>query len=59
MTEPIKVEGLDTFLRQLRKLDSDLPKGMRIALNAAACGGTLLPVGSAGMAAPLATIQAS
>lgn len=29
----IRVEGLDEFRRGLRKLDSDLPKGLRVALN--------------------------
>ena len=36
MTEAIKVEGLREFSRRLRAMDRDLPKGLRIALNAAA-----------------------
>lgn len=34
--EPIKIEGLAEFTRNLRKLDSDLPKTVRVALNSAA-----------------------
>ncbi|GLI00305.1 HK97 gp10 family phage protein [Phytohabitans aurantiacus] len=33
MAEPIKIEGLAEFQRNLRKLDSDLPKALRIAFN--------------------------
>lgn len=36
MIEPIQVEGLTQFNRALKKLDSDAPKGLRVALNAAA-----------------------
>ena len=36
MADAIKVEGLAEFQRNLKKLDSDLPKGLRIALNDAA-----------------------
>lgn len=31
--EPIRVEGLADLSRSLRKLDSDLPKALRVALN--------------------------
>lgn len=31
--EPIKVEGLAQFRRDLKKLDADLPKALRVALN--------------------------
>lgn len=31
--EPIKVEGLADFSRNLRKLDNDLPKALRVAHN--------------------------
>lgn len=34
--EPIKVEGLADFSRNLRKLDSDLPKVLRLAHNQSA-----------------------
>ena len=34
--EPIKIEGLREFRRNLRNLDSNLPKGLRLAGNAAA-----------------------
>jgi hypothetical protein len=34
--EPIKIEGLAEFNRNLRKLDSDLPKALRLAHNEAA-----------------------
>lgn len=34
--EPIKIEGLREFSRSLRKLDKDLPKGLRLAGNTAA-----------------------
>lgn len=36
MTDPIKVTGLAEFRRNLKKLDTDLPKALRIALNGAA-----------------------
>lgn len=34
--DPIKVEGLREFVRDLKKLDSDLPKVLRVAVNEAA-----------------------
>ena len=34
--EPIKIEGLAEFTRNLRKLDADLPKALRVAMNGAA-----------------------
>lgn len=36
MPDPIKVDGLAQFSRNLKKLDSDLPKGLRLALNQSA-----------------------
>lgn len=33
--EAIRIDGLAQFNRALRRMDSDLPKGLRIALNAA------------------------
>lgn len=36
MAEPIRIEGLREFQRGLRKMDKDLPKALRIALNEAA-----------------------
>lgn len=36
MSDPIKVDGLAQFSRDLRKLDADLPKALRLALNEAA-----------------------
>lgn len=36
MSEPIKVEGLREFNRALKKMDSDLPKAVRLAFNEAA-----------------------
>lgn len=36
MAEPIKIDGLAQFSRNLRKLDSDLPKMLRVGLNEAA-----------------------
>lgn len=36
MIEPIKIDGLAEFSRNLRKLNSDLPKGLRLAMNEAA-----------------------
>lgn len=36
MTDAIKIDGLAKFSRDLRKLDSELPKALRIALNEAA-----------------------
>lgn len=34
--QPIRVQGLAEFSRSLRKLDADLPKALRIALNGVA-----------------------
>lgn len=34
--DPIKVEGLREFVRDIKKLDSELPKVLRVALNEAA-----------------------
>ena len=34
--DPIRIDGLREFQRDLKKLNSDLPKAMRIALNEAA-----------------------
>lgn len=36
MADPIKVEGLSTFVRDLKKLDRELPKALRLAFNQAA-----------------------
>lgn len=36
MADPIKIDGLAAFSRNLRKLNSDLPKALRVALNEAA-----------------------
>lgn len=36
MIEPIRIEGLAAFTRNLRKLDADLPKALRVAMNSAA-----------------------
>lgn len=36
MAEAIKIDGLAEFARNLGKIDSDLPKAMRVALNEAA-----------------------
>jgi hypothetical protein len=36
MADPIKIDGLAQFNRELKKLDAELPKAMRIALNEAA-----------------------
>lgn len=36
MIDPIKIDGLAAFTRNLRKLDSDLPKTLRVAMNDAA-----------------------
>lgn len=33
MTDPIKIDGLQQFVRNLKKLDSDLPKALRVAFN--------------------------
>jgi hypothetical protein len=33
MADPIKIEGLAEFTRNLKKLDSDLPKKLRVGLN--------------------------
>jgi hypothetical protein len=35
MIEPIKIDGLAQFSRNLRKLNGDLPKALRLALNEA------------------------
>ena len=36
MTEPIKVTGLKEFNKGIKKLDKDLPKGVRVAFNGVA-----------------------
>lgn len=36
MTDAIKIDGLKQFSRNLKTLDSDLPKGLRLAFNEAA-----------------------
>lgn len=36
MTEPVKVKGLAEFNRNLKRLDAELPKAVRVAFNAAA-----------------------
>jgi len=36
MTEAIKIDGLAEFVRNLKKLDADLPKALRIGFNDAA-----------------------
>lgn len=36
MTQPVSIHGLREFSRQLRKIDSDLPKALRVAMNSAA-----------------------
>lgn len=36
MTDAIKIEGLAAFTKNLKKLDSDLPKALRMAFNACA-----------------------
>lgn len=36
MIDPIKIDGLAAFTRNLRRLDSDLPKTLRVAMNDAA-----------------------
>ena len=33
--DPVRVEGLSKFSRDLKKLDNDLPKALRVALNQA------------------------
>lgn len=33
MTQPIKIEGLAQFSRNLKRLDADLPKALRVGLN--------------------------
>lgn len=45
MPDPIKVDGLAQFSRNLKKLDSDLPKAVRLALNQSA---RLVVVGAQG-----------
>jgi len=36
MAETIKIDGLDQFVRNLRKIDNDLPKTLRVGFNDAA-----------------------
>ena len=36
MTDAIKIDGLAAFTKSLKKLDSDLPKALRVAFNACA-----------------------
>jgi hypothetical protein len=36
MANTIKIDGLDQFVRNLKKLDSDLPKALRVGFNGAA-----------------------
>ncbi|NYT96327.1 HK97 gp10 family phage protein [Salinispora sp. H7-4] len=36
MIDPIKIDGLASFTRSLRRLDADLPKTLRVGLNDAA-----------------------
>lgn len=36
MADPIKIDGLAQFTRDLKKLDGELPKAVRVALNQAA-----------------------
>lgn len=36
MADPIQIEGLKEFSRNLKKLDADLPKALRVGFNAAA-----------------------
>jgi hypothetical protein len=36
MADPIKIDGLSQFRANLKKLDRDLPKALRLAFNAAA-----------------------
>lgn len=36
MADPIKIEGLNEFVRNLKTLDSNLPKAVRVAFNQAA-----------------------
>lgn len=36
VSEAVRIKGLAAFNRSLRKMDADLPKGLRIALNEAA-----------------------
>jgi hypothetical protein len=36
MTDPIRIDGLNEFRRNLKTLDRDLPKALRLAFNAAA-----------------------
>lgn len=33
MADPVRIDGLAEFNRNLRKLDSDLPKALRLAMN--------------------------
>lgn len=36
MADPIQIEGLKEFSKNLKKLDAELPKALRVAFNAAA-----------------------
>jgi len=36
MADPIQIDGLKEFVGNLKKLDADLPKALRVAFNAAA-----------------------
>lgn len=36
MSDPIKIDGLSQFVANLKKIDADLPKTVRVALNQAA-----------------------
>lgn len=36
MTEPLRIDGLKQFTKNLKTLDSELPKAVRVALNASA-----------------------
>ncbi|MEV0425386.1 HK97 gp10 family phage protein [Micromonospora sp. NPDC050495] len=36
MIDPIRIDGLAEFTRNLKKLDADLPKTLRVAMNGAA-----------------------
>lgn len=35
MADAVRIDGLDEFVRNLKRLDADLPKALRVALNAA------------------------
>lgn len=47
MADAIKIDGLDQFVRSLKKLDADLPKALRIGFNDAA--GIIVDYGKAHM----------